>query len=39
MKIKLIIILFIFPVLVQAATVLDSLVIEDVNTVWTDEDG
>ena len=39
MKIKLIIMLFIFPVLIQAATVLDSLVIEDVNTVWTDEDG
>lgn len=39
MKIKLIIILFLFPVLVQAASVLDSIVIEDINTVWTDGDG
>ena len=39
MKIKLIIILFIFPVLVQAASVLDSIVIEDISTVWTDGDG
>lgn len=39
MKIKLIIILFIFPVLVQAASVLDSIVIEDISTIWTNEDG
>lgn len=39
MKIKLIIILFIFPVLVQAASVLDSIEIEDISTIWTNEDG
>jgi PKD domain-containing protein len=39
MKIKLIIILFIFPVLVQAASVLDSIVIEDISTIWTNEEG
>ena len=39
MKIKLIFIFILFPLIVQAASVLDSIVIEDISTVWTNEDG
>lgn len=39
MKIKLILLLFILPLFARAASVLDSIVIEDISTVWTDGDG
>ncbi len=39
MKAKLIFIFILFPLIVQAASVLDSIVIEDISTVWTNEDG
>lgn len=39
MKIRIIVLLFMLPLYLQAATVLDSIVIEEVTTVWTEEDG